>query len=104
MSLENEVKSIAYEVFGDDLISVTIQEKPDSNYSNYSGTFANIYVQSISITKEEKNHLEQKGLHEVEQAAHIVKNPDMDKSIDSVPVDKIADAGETEMELVVELE
>lgn len=70
----------------------------------HTGMYVSAFIHTASVTRTEREALADNGLHLVEQAAHVTKNPDMDDTIVEVPIEKLSDAAETDMELVLELD
>jgi hypothetical protein len=70
----------------------------------HTGVYASAFIHESSVTRTEQSQLENKGIYLVEQAAHITENPEMDDSLAEIPRDELADAAETDTELVLELD
>jgi len=102
-SIGKSVAKVVNDVFGQGT-EVHVHWNLANADNEHSGVFASAFVHTASITRNERGALEEAGLHLVEQAAHITENPDMDDTIVEVPLEKLSDAAETDMELILELE
>jgi len=74
--LERNIDKISKERF-EDVSDIQIQWEIDSNFKNYTGIFAHIFVNNQNISKEDIEYLDTSGLHQNKKASEVLKNNDI---------------------------
>jgi len=74
--LKRDIDKISKERF-EDISDIQIQWDIDSNFKNYTGIFAHIFVNNQNISKEDIEYLDASGLHQNKKASEILKNNDI---------------------------
>lgn len=99
--LEETVTNLARRVFNN-VHDVSVHSRLSNAETRHSGVYASIILRE-SVTRSEREQLEADGIYVVENAPHVIQNPDMDEDVDHVSVRDLPDAADVETELVVEL-
>lgn len=102
-ALGKEVAAVINNVFQQGT-QVSVHWDLQNAETEHTGVYVSAFVHTASVTRGERRALRERGLHLVEQAAHVTENPDMEDTVEEVPVDELDDAAETDTELVLELE
>lgn len=74
--LERDIDKISKERF-EDVSDIQIHWEIDSNFKNYTGIFAHIFVNNQNISKEDIEYLDTSGLHQNKKASEVLKNNDI---------------------------
>ena len=98
-----QVAKVINEIFNQGT-DVSVHWNLQNARTEHTGVYVSAFVQTSSVTREERRALREYGLHLVEQASHITENPYMDDNIQEIPRENLSDAAETDTELVLELD
>lgn len=101
--VERTIRELAEDVFGSSVEGVSYYDSLSNAPTKDTGKYVTVFISESSVTSEELDRFTENGFHFIEQAGHTTKNPDMDDSITTVPLDKLTDAAEVDTELILEV-
>lgn len=104
--LRNDAREVIQKSTGRkvNITGVSFREKQTGAPADTTGPYASVVFRGVGVTQEELEMFEKRGLNHIETATHVSPNPAISDETETIDIDDLSDAAETDIELVFELD